>query len=553
MGDLPTIFYAREDAPTDQRRSVKTMTALRWLARRHAVALFCVLLAWSLPGGALAAAPAPLASPSARLRERIANGLPTQQFQSVGWLLIDQFSNTNFCTGTLIGCHTFITAAHCICVSGGLVLTGAQCLQRADLLDPSGKRIYLQNGGVFQPASITVHPDFQFGVGADIALLTLAQPVTGVAPSALNATGKVPSGTSGTIVGFGLAGFAGGLGIKEHGKVVTSPCTIVPADPYVCWEFADPLGPPGEDSDTCPGDSGGPLFADLGSGPVLAGITAGGSTECTPPDDSFDTEVFTYRSWIVSQAGSDLGTQSCGGLPAAGGPGSTIAAGGGTLSAAMPSQLFTVDVPPSTDTLRVTLNTDTGLDGDLYVKLGGPATPGDFDCRSINAGFFPESCEILSPSPGTWSILVNRSAGSGNFQMTATYYSPNLAPGAQFYTVPPCRLVDTRNPDGPLGGPVLAPNSVRNFLLTGVCGVPSDAKALSVNVSVTQPTAPGFLRLYPGDFPAPLSSAINFSTGQTRSNNALVALPADPGAGVNVSADSAGTVHFILDVNGYFR
>jgi hypothetical protein len=74
-----------------------------------------------------------------------------------------------------------------------------------------------------------------------------------------------------------------------------------------------------------------------------------------------------------------------------------------------------------------------------------------------------------------------------------------------------------------------------------------------VNVAVTSPVASGFLKLYPGDGLAPLASSINFSAGQTRANNAIVLLATDGSGTLRVQNGSTGTVHFILDVNGYFE
>jgi len=73
-----------------------------------------------------------------------------------------------------------------------------------------------------------------------------------------------------------------------------------------------------------------------------------------------------------------------------------------------------------------------------------------------------------------------------------------------------------------------------------------------MNVTVTGPTAPGHLTLYPVGSSLPSSSTINYRAGQTRANDAIVAL--GPGAGVSVVCGQAsGTVHVILDVNGYFE
>ena len=121
-----------------------------------------------------------------------------------------------------------------------------------------------------------------------------------------------------------------------------------------------------------------------------------------------------------------------------------------------------------------------------------------------------------------------------------------------FFTVTPCRVVDTRTtPNGPLAGPALVAGASRVFGLASHCGVPSTAKAVSLNVTVTQPTGAGDLRLYPAGSSAPLVSTINWVAGQTRANNAVAALSA---TGLAVLCDQAsGTVHLILDVNGYFQ
>ncbi|MFY9822556.1 MAG: SBBP repeat-containing protein [Thermoanaerobaculia bacterium] len=127
-------------------------------------------------------------------------------------------------------------------------------------------------------------------------------------------------------------------------------------------------------------------------------------------------------------------------------------------------------------------------------------------------------------------------------------------PGLAFYTVTPCRMVDTRNAVGPLGGPALQPGA-RVFVLTGLCGVPATAKTLSVNLTVTQPTALGYLSLLPGDdkLVLPGTSAINFAAGRTRANNASALLAYDGSGSIKVINGGSGSVHFILDVNGYFE
>jgi hypothetical protein len=129
------------------------------------------------------------------------------------------------------------------------------------------------------------------------------------------------------------------------------------------------------------------------------------------------------------------------------------------------------------------------------------------------------------------------------------FYSTPAAPG-KFYTLAPCRLVDTRAADAP----ALVASTRRNFALTSTaCGIPTTAKAVSVNLTVTGATAAGFVSLFPGNGVAPATSNINFSVGQTRANNAVVLLATDSSGVLAVLNGAAGTVQFILDVNGYFQ
>jgi hypothetical protein len=131
-------------------------------------------------------------------------------------------------------------------------------------------------------------------------------------------------------------------------------------------------------------------------------------------------------------------------------------------------------------------------------------------------------------------------------QATARIFDPGT-----FFTVTPCRLVDTRNPAGLRGGPALTANVVRTFGLATFCGIPSTARALSLNVTITGPTGAGNLRVFPGGGAVPLASSINYAPGQTRANSGTFAV--NTSGQLAVRADGAGTVHLILDVNGYYQ
>jgi hypothetical protein len=127
-----------------------------------------------------------------------------------------------------------------------------------------------------------------------------------------------------------------------------------------------------------------------------------------------------------------------------------------------------------------------------------------------------------------------------------------------FFSLSPCRVVDTRNPNGPTGGPSLAENASRPFPILGACGVPLTAQAVVFNVTVVTPTDFGDLRIYPAGTSAPLASVINWVTSDFAVANGAI-VPVTTGAGNNVTVmvdmplGSTGKVDLILDVTGYFQ
>ena len=148
-------------------------------------------------------------------------------------------------------------------------------------------------------------------------------------------------------------------------------------------------------------------------------------------------------------------------------------------------------------------------------------------------------------------VAVNQTNLGQYFDINSYVSGLTFTPTPGLFTLTLCRLIDTRLPAGLFGGPALAAGANRVFTVVGQCGIPAGAKAISSNATVTQPTAPGFVVLFPGGT-VPGVSNVNFRTGQTRANNAIVPLSA--GGTLSVTdGQSSGTTHFILDVNGYFQ
>ncbi|MBK8595219.1 MAG: hypothetical protein IPN83_06430 [Holophagales bacterium] len=123
--------------------------------------------------------------------------------------------------------------------------------------------------------------------------------------------------------------------------------------------------------------------------------------------------------------------------------------------------------------------------------------------------------------------------------------------GAGFHPLTPCRVVDTRNATGPLGGPALSAGELRDFGVRNECGVPFDAAAVALNVTVTNPTSAGSLTIYPGTWLVPETETIFFAAGRTRANNITMSL--QYGLLSVLDRQATGTVDLIIDVSGYYR
>lgn len=224
---------------------------------------------------------------------------------------------------------------------------------------------------------------------------------------------------------------------------------------------------------------------------------------------------------------------------------------GYTYSIAPPAPAVTAVSPntgPTSGGNSVTI-TGSGFVATPTVTFGGTAATGVT---------FVSATTLTATAParaaGIVSVVV-RNPDTQSGTLTNGYaYLP--APGAtRYYALTPCRLFDTRNASGAAAAaPILAAGETRTFDLSGRCGVPETAVALALNVTITGPGAAGELRLFPsnGLSPNPPTSAISYAAGKTRANNGTFRLSTDGTLAYKVQNVSAASVHFILDVSGYF-
>jgi hypothetical protein len=169
------------------------------------------------------------------------------------------------------------------------------------------------------------------------------------------------------------------------------------------------------------------------------------------------------------------------------------------------------------------------------------------------------SHRFVSPGPATvagvdvdgWGNATVAFSAAGDVFVLRYGQAPASIGPLVLTTVDPCRAFDSRDPT--LGGPnPLAGPSDRIVALAGVCAVPASAKAVSLNVTAVGPTQPGSFSLFPADQTSSTTSALNYSTGQTRANNATVGVGTNASLGLRVS-QGGGTVHVLIDVVGYWE
>jgi hypothetical protein len=119
--------------------------------------------------------------------------------------------------------------------------------------------------------------------------------------------------------------------------------------------------------------------------------------------------------------------------------------------------------------------------------------------------------------------------------------------GGLFHAITPTRFIDTRD-SSPLG-----PNSSLTLPTAGRSGLPPPdddhpTTAVVMNVTATQPTAPGYLTVWPGG-DQPTASNLNMIPGQTVPN--MVSVPVGNDGAIHIY-NFAGTTHVIADVTGYY-
>ncbi len=122
-----------------------------------------------------------------------------------------------------------------------------------------------------------------------------------------------------------------------------------------------------------------------------------------------------------------------------------------------------------------------------------------------------------------------------------------------FYALTPCRVVDTRNPNGHLGGPFMTGSHERDFPILESSCIPSGVSPAAYSFNVTAVPHPsgqrlGYLSVWPAGQQQPVVSTLNNPTGTIVANAAIVPVGTNGGIAVYPNNDT----DLLIDINGYF-
>jgi hypothetical protein len=146
--------------------------------------------------------------------------------------------------------------------------------------------------------------------------------------------------------------------------------------------------------------------------------------------------------------------------------------------------------------------------------------------------------------------IYNNAGGADVIVDVNGYYTDATVSGTTgtYNALVPARILDTRDGTGGISG-LRAAGSTVDVQVTGQGAVPAaGVSAVILNVTVTQPSALGYLTLFPAATARPLASDLNYANGETRPNLVVVKV----GAGGKVGLFTSASTHVIIDVAGWY-
>ncbi|MFE4976341.1 PKD domain-containing protein [Kitasatospora sp. NPDC056651] len=189
------------------------------------------------------------------------------------------------------------------------------------------------------------------------------------------------------------------------------------------------------------------------------------------------------------------------------------------------------------DATNVVLNvtvTEPDMDGNLMVDNTAATNTSNLNFKAGQT----TSNQVIARIASDGTITFCNNAGALHIIADVFgYYGPS---GQHlFVATDPTRLLDSR----------VSPGKLAPYSRATVRGLPADASGAVLNVTATEPTADGFLAVYPGGTDRPDVSTVNFAAGQTVATHATVPVGGD--GTISLYNHNGGT-HAVVDSSGYF-
>jgi glucose/arabinose dehydrogenase len=302
-------------------------------------------------------------------------------------------------------------------------------------------------------------------------------------------------------------------------------------------------------------------------------MSSSGSTVPVAPGTTGSTTIGT----AVQSGSAETIALSASGLPAGAtagfAPTSVGTGASSTLTFTVPSSValgsypvtVTGTAPSDTNTTMVTLLVTQPLNhlvlspatATVSSGVAQPYTAEGFDAANQDLGDFTAETTFGIAGGGSCASASCSSTVVGSHKVTGTDGSATgtatlhvtALTGATYHPVAPTRVLDSRNGTGGISTPF----SVHVPKTFTVPGLPSNAVAVTGNLTVTGQTSVGYLYIGPAPVASPTSSNLNFPMGDDRANAVTVQLGAGNTLSITLVAPWSGpTAQAIFDLTGYF-